>query len=331
MGILATNYGFVLVGKETGGYGVDPTPDLALCLAERPTITPVRDTVEVACWSATAGGSAHSTIKDRITYSMKFNLGGIQNIDDGVPAVAALLEAAGLKETKTGTEAGGDVKAVYTPATIGHASVTMHAHIRDLATGEFVRIKLLGCRHNITITWSEKQPVMLQIDGECKYADWEPSQAIALPGAHGFGIQPFVATELDLQFSGRPYEASNISFATNWTLTGVPSITGSDGVAEVILTRELAGSRPGGSFNAIAKAAQFAATGELLHDAREANEAAFQLRQNDGSRRLTLSSAQAQIGMPAQAVDGSFVRHETPFFFNENAGDDDFELIFDTI
>ena len=68
MGIISSNYGYVLAAEEST-YGSDASPTAAHRLTGMPTTSVDRQIIERSRYKATAGGEAHGVINNNVTYS----------------------------------------------------------------------------------------------------------------------------------------------------------------------------------------------------------------------------------------------------------------------
>ena len=326
MGLISSVLEYLLVGVESS-YGVDPTPTEAICLVAAPTVTVNQVPVNSLCRRAYYGGHRHSNINDKITYSMQVEVGGLELVDGGTPAIHALLLAAGHTAALTGTAAGSDLKAEYKPSSIGHGSCAMHLRFRDKDTGEYIRLKLLGARHNISFSVSINSKLTATIEGEALYAEWEPSASATAPTAYNKGIAALLNTNIAMSWNSRDYDTNAFAFATGWALQNLSNVTGSSQLTEIYLSLD-PNTRPSGSFNPPARAADFAATGSLKADARAATEATLSMKVITGSHGFEVRSATAQLGTTGMSADAAHYRFDQPFMCNPGSGNDDYSLIF---
>jgi hypothetical protein len=326
MGKLSDNLQWALAAVETT-YGTDPTPTEAIVLRPGISSDPVREAVERARSKATYSGEPHGVIDSHIEYSFTAALGGIEDTDGGVIALDPLMRAGGLTATTSGTSAGDDLQVEYTPSSTGHESATIYRYLTDRDTGNVTLLKMLGCRHSISITLGLNSEIQVAFEGRALYAEWEDLASVSGPSNYGIS-DSLLCSGLSLSFDSASYSASDFEFSTGFEVAQVDEITGSSNVEEVILNRPDEGGRPSGSFNPVMKASAFGADA-FLDDTREGTEGSLSLTLDDGTYSFKITADNAQLGQqPGFESAGGYSRFSTDFFCNEgtSGGDDDFTI-----
>lgn len=315
--------------KREASYGVDPVPTEGLELRGSPTTSADRVIVERARMWGSSGRVAHGVVEDKVSFNFQCAVSGVENIASGVPGVDPILFGSGFEPALSGDPGTNDVQAQYTIESTGHGSYAMYRLIFDSTTGNAIRIKLLGCRSNVTFTIAMNGELIMDVAGQALYAAWEASAALTKPSSFNFGVKSFICQDLTTTFAATARRFTNLSFGTLWNVSPENSLSGTSNADEILLS----GARPNlitGSFNPVMLSTDFAASG-FADQHRDATEGALSLSFTNGDYSFTVSAPQTQLDPNfSMADDGAHKRFNTPFYCNDSdAGDDALVLTFD--
>lgn len=311
----------ILIAAAESSYGTDPTPTEGVDLRGDMTTSVDRQLIERARVWAQQGGVAHGVIDDAISFSFQVAVGGVEDADDGVPGIHPFLIGAGFEVATSGTEAGSDVKAVYTLKETGKGSWAGHRTLVDETTGNKIRLKLLGCRNNIEIVSAMNGELLANISGMALYAEWEAAASISDPTSYGYSRPSIMSQNVTHTLGGSTRYIKNWSFNTNWQVGRDDAINGAANIREVLIHRDGGSNRPGGSFDPIMLSSDFAASSSHVAAAREGTEQAYNFTCDDGSFSFEFDAAQVQIDPNLGfQKDGAVRRFNTPYYCNTGSG-----------
>lgn len=321
---------FALLSKAESTYGTDPVPTEGTDLRGDISITIDNRVVPAARLWHSQSRVEHGVVPHSIGFSFTVGVGGIKQADAGTPGVHPFLVGSGYNAVLTGTLAGGDLEAAYNLKSFAHLSYAMYAHYFDKTSGQVIRLKMLGCRGNSEFVMSTAGELLLNVSGNCLYAEYEAAATITAPTSYGNGVTPLRAKSVTHTLGGTVRRIKQWSLSTNWSVGFEEGINGAYVGTEVVLGRDGANA-PGGSIDPVALSTDFAASGSLRAQWQSATAQAHALSFNDGVSSFAYSGPKAQMsGTPPMQSDGAFKRFNVPYVLaaDSAAGDDEVLITF---
>jgi hypothetical protein len=279
----------VLVKRETGGYGVDPTPVATdrVRIAERAWLNIPEEYEFPNERDTTAGGdilgAPPAVPAGRVvTATIPVELAGSGTVDTP-PEWGPLLRSCGCGETINAS-----TSVVYTRAISSHDSCTIYAYAGGL------RFILLGCRGTFTVEAAGGQLGILRFVMQGIMSADPTEQSV--PAITYGSVLPPVVTAVTFTVGGVALDAEGFEFAQNAEVVRIPSPVSGQGVDALKIA--IPHMRP--RFTVRAKPIALA-TYNPWADSEAATLRAIQLRYGTaGGNRFTLDVANGYVRAPGR-------------------------------
>jgi predicted lipoprotein with Yx(FWY)xxD motif len=320
-----------------------------------PSITPLRDIVEIDRARSSHSGVAHKSLANSADVSITFALTGRAGSGSGseAPYYAAALKASGHAETVVDS-----TSATYNPATAQQPGMTVYLY-HELEDGKQRLQRATGVRGNMNFVFETNTEARAEFTGKGRYVDVLSDEAqffsattgaVALEADGSTSVtartggteqyadnDPIMVRGITATINGNSWCIASMNLNTNWTLHEQQCAKGTASLDAVKLTRG-AGQRVGGSFTLQTDDTTVIDDFIDLYETADEFAITIELTADDGGSgdaKISLTASKAQLGAPSMGDNGGFVQFDIPFFLNGDFSDlfqdDDYALAYTAV
>lgn len=351
---LSTNRRRVLCESESA-YGTDAvnallsddgTGDIVYQTVRMFEIDPTLEIFAPTRQRASVAGVAHTSFDDLSAVNAEFPLTGRVGDDSGeeAPFYAALLKAAGLKETIVDS-----TSATYTPATVQQAAMSAYVFQRNLTDANWRLEYATGIRGNLKLAFEVNAEAYATFEGFgrfeelltdaaaffaadgsiAKLKDGSTNVTARTTGTETQANKTIMGCKsMTVTVGGVPFAIAKLELDLAWTPDLVRTMNGAQTVTEVLLTRGDT-ARISGSFDL----QDGGSSANVVRNGLAADtEVALSIVLSDGTDKITFTASKLQFGFWNKGANGNTRTFTVPFFLNGDwsslAGDNDLSIVY---
>lgn len=312
----------ILCGLEEATYGTDPSPSVGTDDIDAKNIVVNYPTEKLDRDLQRESLSPKNPItgKKWIEISFTCELKG-SGTHGTAPQIGDLLEACGFSES-IGEDGGGSSSVVYTPASMGHKSITFNLYeVNASSGGDYIKHTIKGARGDVNFAFEAGQIARAEFTFQGLYT--KPSD-IADPGDPSYeSSSPPIVDSLSLSYGGNSdLVAQAVNIALGNDVSEKPDLNTQYGIAGYRIN----GRTPTGDFN---PEAVLLATYDFWQDLvnSEKNALSLTLGSTQGNI-LEVSAPKVTLDNIDQGERNGITTKEIPFTLGMDAGDDELSLAF---